>query len=437
MCFREEIMLPILNQSYWRDEVFSVLLSLKDPLGIIQSTSQDVSPPLYYLILHYWILLFNSQEVSVRTLSLVFHVLTAIVVFFIARSLFRSIAARIFVPLLIFFNPFLLAYAFEARPYSMVAFLTVLAVYLVIKKRLVLSGLVIGLGILTHNFFLFTFCGFMLWWLYINRKKIPLIQGMLFASFPLLSILLWGSVIWTQWAKVAGGFWIKTPTNTIFLHTVEVFSQGSATYLAAPMLYTFSLLLFFFAFSYWMIKDSYEETSVPLLFAFVGVAPIVITYFISVFFAPIYHERYLIGSLPVLLLLASYSLYHLFLERKTVRYLLIIFIAVYSILLWQTAEEITRSTTKPAINYGVKQILLKAQSGDIIIPKDVLNFLETKYYVQQSNRQIPVYAYSADGKIPFYIGSILYDNSEIIQSIPKNKRVWQIEPDGGHTLFSP
>lgn len=430
-------MLPILNQSYWRDEAFSVLLSLKNPLDIIQSTSRDVSPPFYYLILHYWMLLFGTQEVSVRTLSLLFHVLTVVIVFFITRNIFRTIAGQILVSLITFFNPFLLAYAFEARPYSMIAFLTVLAVYLAIKKRLFLLGIVLGLGILTHNFFFFTFCGFIFWWFYTNRKRVSIKLAVSFVSFPLLSILLWGGVLWTQWAKVAGGFWIKTPTNTIFLHTVEVFSQGSATYLAAPMLFTFSLLLFFFAFSYWIVKDTYENTHIPLLFAFVGIIPIIITYFVSVFFAPIYHERYLIGSLPVLLLLTGYSLYHLFVERKSLRYIIVACVAVYAMMLWQTAEDVTKTTTKPAINYGVKQILLKAQPGDIIVPKDILNFLETKYYVQQSGAPIPVYAYAPDGKIPFYIGSILYEKSEIIQSMPKDRRIWEIEPDGGHTLLSP
>ena len=129
-------MLPILHQSLWRDEAFSVLLAEKTPFEIIQLTIKDSTPPFHYLVLHYWMLLFGNSEVVARSLSFIFHILTAIVIFFIARKLIKSTIAQTLISLATLLNPFLLQYAFEARTYSLLAFLTVLAVYFMLAKKI-------------------------------------------------------------------------------------------------------------------------------------------------------------------------------------------------------------------------------------------------------------------------------------------------------------
>ena len=191
----------------------------------------------------------------------------------------------------------------------------------------------------------------------------------------------------------------------------------------------------FFAFSYWIAKDKEDEVKDITLIAFVCFLPLLITYTISALFAPIYHERYLIGSLPLFVILIGYSLYKLFILKKSLRYILLILISFYGMLLWQGSEQLTAMTTKPALNYGMDQILAKAQPGDVVIPNNVLNFLEAKYYLQKNGSTLPVYAYSPNGKIPFYIGSILYEPQEVITQKPVNTRIWQLEPDGGTKLI--
>ncbi len=91
--------------------------------------------------------------------------------------------------------------------------------------------------------------------------------------------------------------------------------------------------------------------------------------------------------------------------------------------------------TKPVINYGVGEVLKRAKDGDIIVPKEYLNFLETKYYVRRSGSSIPVYAFSPSGEIVWYANASVIDPSEIIREIPKDRRVWQINSDGGYQLL--
>lgn len=425
-------MLPILNQSLWRDEAFSALLSEKSPLEIIRLTMHDASPPLYYILLHYWVIFFGNNEVVLRSLSLLFHFLTVIVVFLIARTLIKSVWGQILVALATLLNPFLLQYSFEARPYSLLAFLTVIVVYLIYKRKYILSSILLAFAIFTHNFAIFTFIAIVSWWFFSHKSNLHIKELFKFIGLPVISILLWGSILWSQWVKVAQGFWIKQSSSSIFLNSLEKYSKGDLSYEAQPMLYTFTLILLFFTFSYWMWRERKEENFlIPLIF-FIALIPTLITYFISALFIPIYHERYLIATVPMLIFLIGYSLSKVYESNAAIRTILIAFIAVYIMLLVQSSEQIIGSSTKPAINYGVSQILSKANNGDVIVPESNLNFLETKYYIKRSGRNIKVYAYSPDKNIPFYIGGILFEPHEIITEMPKNQKVWQIKPDGGY-----
>ncbi len=290
-------MLPILNQSLWRDEAFSALLSLKSPLQIIFLSMRDATPPLHYLLLHYWMLLFGNTEVSMRGLSFIFHLLTVLVVFFIVRKVIHSVMPQILITFSVLLNPFLLQYAFEARAYSMLCFLITLAVYLAITKRYLLAGVALTLAVFTHNFAVFSLASFIAWFLYHSRHRLKSATKELFQFFllPIASLFIWGNVIWTQWVQVAGGFWIKQATSSMFINSLEKYSRGDLSYPTQPMLYTFSLILLFFAFSYWIWRDQKEEEKNSLLLiGFVILIPHLITYFISALFAPIYNERYLI-----------------------------------------------------------------------------------------------------------------------------------------------
>ncbi len=437
MALHFDHMLPILNQSLWRDEAFSALLSQNSLVDIVRLTMQDVSPPLYYFVLHYWMLLFGNNEVVLRSLSFVFHLATVVIVFFIARKLISSLTAQIIVAGAVLLNPFLLQYAFEARPYSMLVFLSMLAIYFLISKKHIAGGIILGIAILTHNFAVFTTVACALWWIFINRQhKFPFEKTVEIFFAPILAILMWGSVIWSQWIKVAGGFWIEQATSTIFLRSLEVYTRGDLGFETQSLLFFVSLIVLFFAFSYWVWNERKNDHYGISLLVFVLSVPLLITYTISALFSPIYHERYLIATNPVLIILAGYSLYQLFIYNKRLQTVLVAVIAIYAALLVQSSEQIVGATTKPALNWGVNQIISKAQPGDIIVPKDILNFLEAKYYVQQSDKLVPVYAYSPSGKIPFYVGKIFYQPSEIITSLPKNQRIWQIKPDGGYKLLT-
>jgi mannosyltransferase len=86
---------------------------------------QDGSPPLYYMLLHFWVDLFGTSENATHALSLVFSTLTIPAGLWAGWSLVDR-RTGIFVAIVCAGNPFLTAYAQETRMYSLVVLLSLL-----------------------------------------------------------------------------------------------------------------------------------------------------------------------------------------------------------------------------------------------------------------------------------------------------------------------
>lgn len=432
-------MLPILSQSYWRDEAFSVLLASKGLGDIVFLTIKDVHPPLYYFLLHFWIRLFGDVEYVTRSLSLLFLFLLFLSSFFLIKELLKSWKLSLMGSLAILLNPFLIEYAFEVRAYMMFAFLIVTATLFYIKRKYFLFSLFLTLAILTHNFGVFFLVAFVAFWIYEQRKSLLNSWVKFSRSFalPILLFLGWSVFLWNQWVRVAEGFWIGPKNSSIFIDAFRSFFQGSLDYPTRAMLYNLTVVLVFLGFSYLVVKATKNEESPrneSLILVFLFSIPFLIVYAISSFWVPIYHERFLIPILPIFIILIVYSLFKLGKMNTSLSYLIFALSLTYLLFAVQSSEEILRKTTKPAINYGVKQVLAQAESGDVIIPERSFNFLEVKYYTQKYRKDIPVYVYEPGGKFVFYIGTVLFEEKEKIWEYPKDKRIWIISPDGSYHL---
>jgi mannosyltransferase len=115
-----------ISGSFWMDEGLSVGIAshpLTDIPGVLR---QDGSPPLYYLLLHLWMSVVGRDETSVHWLSLIFSLLTIPAAMWAGWSLWGKRAGYLGAALCAM-NPFLTAYGEEARMYSLMALLALLA----------------------------------------------------------------------------------------------------------------------------------------------------------------------------------------------------------------------------------------------------------------------------------------------------------------------
>jgi mannosyltransferase len=115
----------VAHTDLWLDEAQSVAIARQPLAGLFAALRQDGSPPLYYLLLHYWMVLFGAGNIAVRALSGLISVGTLPAFWLLAR---RTIGRPAAVPalLLLASSPFALRYATETRMYALVVLLTTL-----------------------------------------------------------------------------------------------------------------------------------------------------------------------------------------------------------------------------------------------------------------------------------------------------------------------
>jgi hypothetical protein len=111
---------------FWMDEAISTGIA-SHPLSAIPGLLRhDGSPPLYYVLLHFWILAFGGSETATHALSLLFGLLTVPVGMWAGWSLFGR-RAGIMAATLFAFSTWLTEYAQETRMYELMGLLGIIA----------------------------------------------------------------------------------------------------------------------------------------------------------------------------------------------------------------------------------------------------------------------------------------------------------------------
>ena len=181
-------------QSIWLDEGLSVLFARPELGNLLPKlVTDDIHPPLYVLLLHFWLQVAGDGEFGVRFLSLLFGVLLVPLVYRMAVDLFagsdeKGAQARLsglVAALLVALSPFLVYYSQEARNYIVVAFWTSLSTWLLWR------ALVAGGG--------------RWWWLYSVASALSLYTHY-YAGFVLLAQSLYVLLSWSRWRPLLRSF---------------------------------------------------------------------------------------------------------------------------------------------------------------------------------------------------------------------------------------
>jgi mannosyltransferase len=206
------------TQSLWLDEGYTAWLVNHPPAEIIRLVQADTSPPLYYLMLHEWTLLFGRSEAALRSLSAVFGIVTIPLVACIAK---RMIGRPVAATWLFTVSWLQIAYSQEARSYELGAFLAAVAFYALLRhldrphwKWLALITAATAAGFYVNNFMLFYAAAIGLAGLvYPSKLTIGrrLRDGLIVAICSAIAFLPWIVSFGSQMRRVNGDFWISRP----------------------------------------------------------------------------------------------------------------------------------------------------------------------------------------------------------------------------------
>lgn len=405
-------------QSFWRDEAYSYLLAKKSILEIISLSTKDFSPPLYHLLLHYWIKIFGSSEIAIRSLSLLFYWLTIYVIYNILIDILKinppAGGKKSFLYLLLFIiNPLFIYYAFEARMYSMFAFFAILSFYSYYLKRNRLYFISTILGLYTHYFMVFIILGHIIFYFIWEKKNRINLKLARTAIISLLLLIPWLILKFMNGNPLEQSFWIPKITIHSFFYffssiyfgfesNFNFFNQGAAYFSISVLLFIVSGFI-----HYKKNISNRSNVGIYLLLWSIGIP---FSILLISLIKPIFLPRYLIFSTIGLLLLFVLILDRLDITKRCLLLTTVLLIT----LIYNQQQVIFRQ--KSNLKKIIREIKTMANKSDLLYVVDPLNFHVAQYYFD-ANR---VYIYGKNyDELPAFIGKNLIPENKLTNTLPQ------------------
>ncbi|NJK27570.1 MAG: phospholipid carrier-dependent glycosyltransferase, partial [Coleofasciculaceae cyanobacterium SM2_3_26] len=161
---------------------------------------EDVHPPMYFVLLGYWTKLFGNSILITRSFSVICSIFSIFLTYMLCWELFKSPLISMISSAIVSISPFHILFAQEARMYSLMTLMILLASTLILrsmrlrsKRDFLLYSLCLPFGLLTHYFFVFVVVSHGLY-VVIHEKFKPtklLLYYALSLFFGLVSFLSW------------------------------------------------------------------------------------------------------------------------------------------------------------------------------------------------------------------------------------------------------
>lgn len=301
----------IVTWSLWFDEAFSAALIKESPWELIKLTAADVHPPLYYLLLKVWTLLFGMSEMALRSFSAVCMIGAFGVGFGLVRRYFGVWASYAVLPFVVL-APFLLRYGQEARMYGLATLICFNATYAMLRAReserkiwWILYGVLVAAGMYVHYYTALIWIAHWVWhWYMVRQTPGARFFDRRWIGAYVLAVLLylpWLPVFLVQANAVQGGFWIGpvsqdslTSIATNFLFYLQ--ESQVKNWLSVILVALVGGWLVLFYKTYNELRGAKKQYFVLLLL--MGFLPAALLFVLSLPpFQPVFVERYFVPSM--------------------------------------------------------------------------------------------------------------------------------------------
>jgi len=351
LCLAVILRLVNLGQSFWLDEGAQALMSQKPFLFQWFGRGADFQPPLFSLIIHFWMKM-GTSEWFLRLPSVFFGVATIYLTYLLGNTIFNrktGLLAAFFLAV----APYHIYYSQELRPYSLLAFLATASMFFLFKRNW--SAYILATTALLYSsymgLFLFLAQGIwvLAWQKTIIRSWLKSISLSFFLFLPWLPQFLKQftagqnlTAILPEWGKLA-----SLPVLKALPLTFVKFSLGRVSFndqLFYTMVSVFVLLIFGFVFYKALRKLNKEKIFCLNWF----LTPMVTVLLVS-FFVPMFQPfRLLFVLIPFYLFLAIGVLN--FSKRwQPVGVALVLIVSFYGLLSYYVNPEFQREDWRRAV----------------------------------------------------------------------------------------
>lgn len=375
----------------WFDEAWSVIYA-SDLVYFLHTIIRRYQPPLYYIILHFWIHCFGDGEFALRALSAVFGIASIPLVFAISKRLCGS-RAGILSAFILAVSPFHIWYGQEARLYALSVFFSLGMVFIFLaaaeakrKPGWWLFGvLIISLSNVYLNYFsvLLLLPAIIF---YSSLKKANLVKIVIILLLMVLPCLPLFSIAWQQVLEVKEGFWVSKPSLSMLPITLSNFLLGYSGFIYQLIL---SAAIFSLAIIVWFLRFKWDK--VKLLLLGCTILPLGCIFVFSQYI-PVYVVRYLIIFSPFFYIILSKVI--LSITQKAIRWLVLA--AVVTMMVSSLFHYYQGISIAPLdFHYGappkkpfkpiIKYIKERKKEGDFIAHSDVNTLPSFLYYLHDVN----------------------------------------------------
>ncbi|MFO1533251.1 MAG: glycosyltransferase family 39 protein [Thermoplasmatota archaeon] len=317
------------HQSIWWDEAYSLDWANRSPAGTIAVLQNDVHPPLYYLVLGFWMKGVGPGVEGARFLSALIGLAGVGAAYLLGRDMFRRTVGALFA-LFVAVSEFHIYHSQEIRSYGMLFLTAVLSMHAYWNlwngkgdRRWRLAYYIIASTALLYTHFTgifvvaaqFAHRGISL---AMKPDRAGLRQWLVSQAVVALAFLPWALVLLRQAGRVESGFWIPSPTLDMAggpdFSVTGTFYQFTGSPFRAWIMWLF-VLNGVAAVSLAGLNrsknpddsesyDPYPARKILLLVAWLA-ASILLPYFQSVFSQPVYLSRAMSPALAPFLLLVA------------------------------------------------------------------------------------------------------------------------------------
>lgn len=449
------------RNSIWHDESYSFLMIQASFSKIVYYTSLDVHPPLYYLLLKAWTVVFGQSLLALNAFSISCMVAAVLVVWrlflpLLGKSIYKY---RWLLLIMMFFGPFLVRYGQEMRMYALGALITAVVLWWIRNLldrpnwqswwRWALLGVLFAAGFYTHYFLLFNVVTFGLYFLIttIRSKGVSSLWKAWHGWYTtiiafVVCIAPWLPVAANQFSQVSNGFWIA-PLNgsTIFSYPISYvlyWADWELRSWLAILAYLAVAIVAMALYRYWRIPPS--NNTFYKISRYWLVVPLLCLIAISLPpLQPAFHTRYLFFWAPVLYGAIGVGLLYGAIRSWVYRVALVLYMVLLIIgngLLFTAGNVSTFDQKKPfSMNSIVEYIA--SNTGDnqqvFIISDGLWNFFDLYATAADANLTDNIVVFNKDQYGKYGNSSLVFDRPDLtIHSLNDNRlqnleTVWVVE----------
>ncbi len=382
------------EESFWLDEITSIRVAQENIPTLITNRAQHNHVPLYFILLKFWTNFVKQNEFWIRFLSSFFGIFSIILLYLIGVELFNP-RVGLLSSFLLSISPFHIWYSQEARMYSLTGFLSLLAVYFLVKiifnpaeKKSHYLGYIFSTTALIYTHYygllvlLFMNIFFLIYFFFFRRLKI---KKWFFSNFVIVLFYSpWVSILVSQFIKSTQvSNWRPQPSLGGLLNIFVGFVDRKILLVC----YCVLIIIAFINLPAnplkrrglkWKIPLDYSLLPKNLLLLLWVLIPLLFSYVVSLLFTPILILRYLLPvSFPFYLFFAQGCFK---INRKFITLFLIILVII---LILPRLRDNYFYLQKPDYKGAIQYFDEKFQKGDLVLFTNIYWSSPFNYYSQK------------------------------------------------------